>query len=273
MKHFNLENLRVGDIASALGVTTNTIRRYEAAGYIKAKRNESGYRTFGIESLMRSFIISLLRKCSFSLNNISKIIESDDDVLLELGNKRLEELDLEIENLKHLRHWLKDNLKMVRSAHELGDDYLYMNNIALKFIPYSSDNAKLFNAFLYNSPEVQIMHFYNYEDLKHKYFRPVTSLAIKVSDIERLSLDKRIFDNEEVLEYPSKRSLYGVIRTPADKIGNTDFYVSSRMEYFEKAFAYIDAAGEAVDGDICEIAVNVIGRSHSSFIAIPVRKK
>lgn len=271
---------KVGDLARVLGVTTNTIRRYEAAGFIKGERNDSGYRTFSSDELLRSSMIRLLGKCAFSKDNILDMIDSDEELLLKTAGERLNKLDEEIRILKSLRHWLKDNIKMVNTAAEMGDDFIYMDSVAVKYIPCASgfeisdndEEMKVFNSFMYGSPEVQIMNFYKYEDLTAGHFRPLTSLAIKVSDIERLSLDRNVFDSKYVIEYPSKRSLYGVLRTPSEMSGDNKFYKESRIAFFQKMISFIRNNSERINGDICEIPVNVLGKDHTSFISIPVAK-
>ena len=169
---------------------------------------------------------------------------------------------------------------MVNTAAEMEDGFIYMDSVAVKYIPCASgfkisDNSeemKVFNTFMYGSSEVQIMNFYKNDDLKAGLFRPLTSLAIKVTDIERLSLDRNVFESKYVNEYPSKRSLYGVLRTPAEKSGDEIYFRDSRTEFFQKMLSYISENSEQIDGDICEISVNALGKERTSFISIPVRK-
>lgn len=53
---------KINKLAKILGVTTNTIRRYEKMGYIVPERDESDYRWYNGNDVPRIANIRLLRK-------------------------------------------------------------------------------------------------------------------------------------------------------------------------------------------------------------------
>ncbi|CAL9307155.1 MULTISPECIES: MerR family transcriptional regulator [unclassified Streptomyces] len=67
--------MRIGELARRAGVTTRTLRYYEARGLLPARRGESGYRTYGEEDLRLLRQILVLKDFGFGLEETRPFVE------------------------------------------------------------------------------------------------------------------------------------------------------------------------------------------------------
>ena len=68
----------VGELADELGVTTRTLRHYEALGLLTpTARTESGYRLYGLAQVDRLYRILALRSLDLSLEEIGRLLRDD----------------------------------------------------------------------------------------------------------------------------------------------------------------------------------------------------
>lgn len=103
---------KIGDVAKLLGITSETIRRYENHGIVKPiKSKRTGYRYYQIWDIRALTRARMYRKMGYSLIEAADLINSKEvsDIILELSKK---EGDLEkavtwyYNVLKHIR-WMK----------------------------------------------------------------------------------------------------------------------------------------------------------------------
>jgi MerR family copper efflux transcriptional regulator len=105
--------LKIGELASAVGVSTDTVRYYERLKLVhRAGRTQSGYRMYTDEDVKRLRFIKQAQKFGFSLDEIKKILPVKESGLDEcqhvrdlLGSK-LEELDARLAELSDFRRTL-----------------------------------------------------------------------------------------------------------------------------------------------------------------------
>lgn len=71
--------LRIGQLASLVGVTPKTIRHYHKIGLLpKPQRGDNDYRLYGVADLYRLKLVLRLKEVGFSLADIRKILHSED---------------------------------------------------------------------------------------------------------------------------------------------------------------------------------------------------
>jgi DNA-binding transcriptional MerR regulator len=106
--------LKVSDVASEVGVSPDTIRFYEREGLIaRPQRTSNGYRQFDIDVVRRVRFIKGAQSLGLRLAEIRELLEIQDRGACPCGhtrdlvNRRLEEIDAEITELRRLRSELK----------------------------------------------------------------------------------------------------------------------------------------------------------------------
>ncbi len=266
---------KINDLSKLLGVTTNTIRRYEKDGYISPRRDNSNYRFYSENDILKISSIMLLRKCGFSHSEIKEMTESSSDDIIEICNKKLIEMDLELNRLKHLRHWLKDNIKLMRTSKELKDDFIIMDCIGLKYIEYSKgsnlltekERLKTVESFIYKAPEVQMVQLYYYDDLIKGNYIKNNGWAMKIIDVEKFELTDIINNNNVFIKtYEVQKCIYYIFETKATELENLN-----GKEIFEKGFKYLEENGFTLNGDIMCIVVNAVNDVNELLISIPIK--
>lgn len=71
----------IQDVARAAGVSSRTLRHYDAIGLLPARRVSNGYRTYGTDDLIRLQRILLLRDLGLGLGQIQELLAGDTDDL------------------------------------------------------------------------------------------------------------------------------------------------------------------------------------------------
>lgn len=269
------------DLAKLLGVTTNTIRRYEKSGFLKPKRDSSNYRWYESCDIDKAAMIRLYIKCGFSHDEIRAMLDSRSESIAELCTEKLDEIDSQIERLKRLRHWLKDNVQLMNTVQVLKDNFVIMLCPALYYVTFSNgseifnekERLRTINYFMYQAPEVQHISIYDKKDILKREFTMRTGWAVKEMDIEKFGMQDIIRDNKYVEYYPGVRCLYGAIEIPTENINNEKYLNSSRNKFFERANKYLEKNNCEINGDISEILVNAFGEKSSALVCMPIKKK
>ncbi len=272
---------KINKLAKILGVTTNTIRRYEKMGYIVPERDESDYRWYNESDVPKIANIRLLRKTGFTHQDIEMFLGNSRSEIKSISRKRLDEIDEEMRRLKYLRHWLKDNIQLLDTFDEMGDGFVTRENRTTLYVIYSDGEDLLceeerlepLHGFLYRVEEVQLITIYKQEDVENGVIRPHYALAIKETDIERLEIPKEIIDSPYVEVYPCKTCVYGTISIPAGDIDNYDAQREAIMEFKERLTPYLEENDFVLDGDVAAYVVELLGSTIDYLICVPVRKK
>jgi DNA-binding transcriptional MerR regulator len=109
--------MRIGQLASELGVSSQAVRFYERAGLLKEpSRTESGYRLYGADDLKRLRFIRQAKELGFTLNEIGSMLRMHDageapcSEVITLAERHLAEVESEIERLKRFRRQLSSAL-------------------------------------------------------------------------------------------------------------------------------------------------------------------
>lgn len=109
--------MRIGQLASELGISAQAVRFYERARLLKEpSRTQSGYRQYGPEDLKRLRFIRQAKELGFTLNEIGSMLRMHDagqapcSEVIALAEKHLAEVEAEIERLQRFRKQLSSSL-------------------------------------------------------------------------------------------------------------------------------------------------------------------
>ncbi|MEU1007711.1 MerR family transcriptional regulator [Streptomyces sp. NPDC005890] len=109
----------IGELASATGTTTRTLRYYEEQGLLEPGRTAAGYRVYGPEAVVRVRNVRDLLASGFTVENVKSFVRYLDSDLpevfayaeacaahYEVGARRVAELQERIEALTRMRDTL-----------------------------------------------------------------------------------------------------------------------------------------------------------------------
>ncbi|HWU43258.1 MAG TPA: MerR family transcriptional regulator, partial [Bdellovibrio sp.] len=132
--------LSIGQFADRAQVSARTVRHYEAIGLLPAsRRGENNYRYYDQQLLERMNRIRDLQALGFSLEEVKAIINISNIELQDRLKKRLQEIDLEVADLRECRQRIL-NLLSVSHKIETGEVLtemersFYMENIKEEII-------------------------------------------------------------------------------------------------------------------------------------------
>lgn len=104
------QGLRIGELAAATDLSTETIRYYEKAGLLPAPaRTPAGYRTYGPEAIDRLHFIRGAQRLGLRLEDIRNLLTIRDtgtcpcEPAADFLTRRLAEVDAQIQRLEALR--------------------------------------------------------------------------------------------------------------------------------------------------------------------------
>lgn len=109
--------MRIGKLASELGLTSQAVRFYERAGLLKEpSRTESGYRQYGPDDLKRLRFIRQAKQLGFTLTEIGSMLRMHDagqapcSEVIAIAERHLNEVEAEIQRLQRFRRQLSGAL-------------------------------------------------------------------------------------------------------------------------------------------------------------------
>lgn len=120
--------MRIGELAERAGMTTRTLRYYEARGLLPAGRTANGYRSYGEDDVRLLEQIRTLQDFGFGLEETRPFVEclraghpagDSCPASLEVYRRKLAELDDCIERLRAVRDQV--GAQLVRAELELSD--------------------------------------------------------------------------------------------------------------------------------------------------------
>jgi len=97
---------KIGELSKELNISTRTLRYYEDMGLIQSKKKEdSEYRHYDNNTILRINQILLLRRLSFTIKEIQEIYsKQDSNNILEMLNNKLITLKSELKEQSNLTH-------------------------------------------------------------------------------------------------------------------------------------------------------------------------
>lgn len=149
----------VSEVADMLGVSTQTVRKYELMGILQPTRTGNKYRRFESPDITMLMRIRMLRNMGFSLDEIQKIMihpwSNDVDVLY---SQRIENMEQEIQRLKVLKECAKLHQEYY-NKHRAGDTQIRMEQTQeINGVIYRH-NRSIDPAFLDNGTLAKLLEF------------------------------------------------------------------------------------------------------------------
>jgi DNA-binding transcriptional MerR regulator len=108
---------RAGELAKAVGVSTDTLRHYERKGILRPQRSHNGYREYSEEALERVRMVRQAMAVGFTLDELSMILRVFDQggapchAVRNLAVNKLAEIDKHLQDVIALRNELRESLK------------------------------------------------------------------------------------------------------------------------------------------------------------------
>lgn len=131
-----MELKTISEVSKEHDVSTRTLRYYEQLGLISSTRKEGyAYRVYDGEAISRLKIILIFRKLNISLKDIQKILDSNSpDKFIELLQKKMTDLDKEIESLNDVKEVVQLFLSYVTEYQQLAYDIKALDVFKDEFI-------------------------------------------------------------------------------------------------------------------------------------------
>lgn len=116
--------MRIGELASASGVSTRALRYYEQRGLLRARRQQNGYREYEESAVTRVHNIRMLLDVGLSAANIRELnscLDEDLDYVptcleaVALYEQRLRAVRAQLTALAEVRSKLEDKLRQLRT--------------------------------------------------------------------------------------------------------------------------------------------------------------
>jgi MerR family mercuric resistance operon transcriptional regulator len=116
----------IGQLGRAAGVPASTVRFYERSRLLRPEgRTDGNYRVYGPASLERLRFIRAAQANGFALQDITALLNVRDGTIAPckevqiLIEERLTDLDIRVEQLRHVQDILRASLKACRGAERL----------------------------------------------------------------------------------------------------------------------------------------------------------
>jgi MerR family transcriptional regulator, thiopeptide resistance regulator len=117
--------IRVGDLASAAGLTVRALHHYEDIGLLSpSARTAAGHRLYGSGTVERLYRITRLRRLGLSLDQIGHALDDPNWILADALRHQLSTVDTQIAALTSLRAGVAGVLTDVDAATDPTDDLL-----------------------------------------------------------------------------------------------------------------------------------------------------
>jgi DNA-binding transcriptional MerR regulator len=111
------QQLRVGEVARATGLTVRALHHYDTAGLVRPSgRSQAGHRLYGMQDVARLEQVAALRRAGLGLEDIAGALASG-DVRAAL-ERRLTEVEQELAAGAHLRSRLRTAIKELEVIEE-----------------------------------------------------------------------------------------------------------------------------------------------------------
>jgi len=112
------ELIKIRELSDKYGITTKTLRYYEAEGIIKSHRTDDyAYRMYDEEAVKRLEQILILRKMNISVKDIKRIFDtSGSEIVLEVLGRKVEDIDEEVALLHELKEIVLKFIIQIKQA-------------------------------------------------------------------------------------------------------------------------------------------------------------
>ncbi len=249
------------DLSGILGVSGNTIRRYDEMGYIKGRRNEeNGYREFLSEDVEKLMYVTKYRKEDLSHEEIQRLLKSPPEDILAALEKKREEIQDTLKYYMAIDHLLKDDLMLMKRAGENMGRMLRQDCQPMHFIRYidrgklvmDKKRTGLLAGFMNTCPEFYYMYLYEKEDVENGSVLRSSGIGANIIMTEKYGYAP--VDGVEL--YEVRPCVLRFVKTPVED-DNTDLSIagSSWYEMFGRVFDYMKKESLCLAGDVMVLKI------------------
>ena len=114
--------ITIQGFAKLCGCNAQTLRFYDRIGLLTPSKVDSwsGYRYYEEEQAIRFVKIKNLQRADFSIEEIKTLLEADDDSLMQAFERKLEEQQKKLEQIREIRQsYLREKMDMQKMVQEL----------------------------------------------------------------------------------------------------------------------------------------------------------
>lgn len=268
------------DLANSIGVSTNTIRRYEEYGFLSPSKTENSYREFDYFDAHKAAQVRLYGKYGFTNDEIAQMIDKNDDELAQLYNQKVDAIKKEISDLESHVNWLKNNLEFLNSTSNPEGSFYIKKNIPLRYIPFreemkqldSPDLNKAIKDFTYDTPEVHLVNIGMRNPANPFEITQYMAWAVKECNIDKFGLRDLVNNCPYIKEYPEQECIFTISHIPSEICNDIDAVLGSLMPNWNKVLKYLSENGYEPTGDILQYYINIIGNPITTLDCQPIRK-
>ncbi len=113
------EYYKIGEISALYGIGTDSLRYYEEIGILKPRRDDNGYRMYGIGDIRTLNILRDLRTIGFSMEEIKNhLADFNLSKTLSLFQREIQVIDEKMETLQSLKSQLTERISEIESHRE-----------------------------------------------------------------------------------------------------------------------------------------------------------
>ena len=244
----------LNEIVKEVGMTKRAIKYYEEKGLVSVKKDDNGYRNYTKEDVEIFKKISIYRKLGIGIDDIKKLLETDDKkILLDIYHQKLQEKQTQESELEALKEFIDNG--DTDKANELLD-YETIENAIKSMLPeeewadYLISHFKPFLNVRIKTPEqkqalMNILEYCENTTLKTPF---MMKLGIKLASgitgitIETRTADEMIAYYRDMSKEEYERLKAGVLKGAKLKSGILKYhpsYVAQRKmmkEYQDKGY-------------------------------------
>lgn len=109
------EKFLIGELAQIYNISTDTLRHYDKIGLLQPEQDDNNrYRYYDISSMFKLSRILFLKNLDISLKEIQNYMSNKNtDRLLNMLNKKNDELDFKIQQLQNMKHKVNTKLELL----------------------------------------------------------------------------------------------------------------------------------------------------------------
>lgn len=109
------EKFLIGELAQIYNISTDTLRHYDKIGLLQPEHDDSnGYRYYDLSNMFKLSRILFLKNLDISLKEIQDYMSNKStDRLLNMLNKKDNELDFKIQQLQNMKHKVNSKLELI----------------------------------------------------------------------------------------------------------------------------------------------------------------
>jgi DNA-binding transcriptional MerR regulator len=249
------------DFSRILGVSGNTIRRYDEMGYLTGNRNESsGYREFDSCDLAKLMYITKYRKEELSHEEVETLLSSPAGTVADLLEEKRRQIREKLDYYSAIDHLLKDDIMMMRRAEQKLGRLNEIESQPIHYILYldrgnlvrDRETEKRLQQFMTGCPEFYYFYFFHRDEVEKG--RIVRSEGVGSNII--MTEKYKSLTTTPVRMYEQHPCIQHFIKIPMEKLKNpVENDPELWVELFGSALDYIGKKGMKLTDDIMTLKI------------------